>query len=99
MTSSETRVIARFQARPGKEEELKSVLEGLIEPTRAEAGCLLYELWQNRADPTEFTFVEEWVSDEALTAHGETDHIQNGRTRMRELLAAPLDLRLYDLVG
>ncbi len=94
-----TRVVARLRAQAGKQEELKSVLIALVEPTLAEAGCLRYELWRSRDDPTEFTFIEEWVSDEALAAHGQTDHISSGRARMRELLAEPLDLRLYDLVG
>ncbi len=98
MRSSKTRVVARAQAQPGKETELKSVLEGLIEPTRAEAGCLHYELWQNRAEPTQFTFIEEWVSDEALASHGESDHIQKGRELMQDLLVEPLDLRRYDRI-
>lgn len=99
MESKVTRVVARLRALSGKQEELESVLDELVEPTRAETGCLHYELWRNREDPTEFTFIEEWASDEALAAHGQTDHIRNGRARMRKLLAEPLDLRLFDLVG
>jgi len=41
-----------------KEEE--ELFCGLIEPTRKESGCISYELLQNRDDPTDFTFVEEW---------------------------------------
>jgi quinol monooxygenase YgiN len=98
MKSPATRVIARFHAKPGKEEELAVVLEKLIEPTRAETGCRCYELWRNRTDPTEFTFVEEWVSADALAAHGKTEHIQNGRKAMADLVTGPVDLRLYDRV-
>ena len=50
-------------ARPGKEDELRALLRGLIEPTRREPGCVTYELLQNTADPTDFTFVEEWSSE------------------------------------
>lgn len=92
------RVVARFHARPGKEEDLRGVLEALIEPTRAEAGCLHYELWQNRALPADFTFVEEWSSQEALDEHGQSKHILKGRERMKDLLAEPGDIRLYDRV-
>jgi quinol monooxygenase YgiN len=98
MKSGRTRVLASLRAVSGREDDLRTVLEGLIEPTRAEAGCLHYELWQNQSEPAEFTFVEEWVSREALEAHGETEHIRKGRERMRELLAAPMDLRIYDRV-
>lgn len=98
MTAKPVRVVARFHARQGLEEKLAAVLEKLVEPTRAEAGCRLYELWRNREDPAEFTFVEEWDSREALAAHGETAHIQAGRRAMADLLDQAPDLRLYDLV-
>lgn len=92
-----TRVIATFRARPGREAELLEVLDGLVEPTRREDGCRLYELWRNRADPGEFTFVEEWSSDEALAAHGASEHIAAARGRYPELIDGEVDLRLYDL--
>jgi len=98
MKSGRTRVLATLRAVSGREADLRSVLEDLIEPTRGEVGCLHYELWQNQSDPAEFTFVEEWVSQEALAAHGETEHIRRGRERMGELLAEPMDLRLYERV-
>jgi quinol monooxygenase YgiN len=36
-------VVATFQARSGRETELKETLIGLVAPTRKEAGCLNYE--------------------------------------------------------
>lgn len=97
MGAQGTRVIARFTARPGREAELLAVLEGLIEPTRAEDGCRMYELWRSRQDPAELTFVEEWSSDEALAAHAKSAHIGEARARYPELIADEVDLRLYDL--
>ena len=75
------------------------ILTALIEPTRAEPGCRLYELWRNRRDGTELTFVEEWSSDEALAAHAASDHIAEARARYPELIAEEVSLRLYDLAG
>jgi len=63
MRDQAVRVVARVVARPGKEDELRTLLRGLIEPTHAEPGCVTYELLQNTADPTDFTFVEEWSSE------------------------------------
>jgi quinol monooxygenase YgiN len=51
------KVILRLAAQPDKVEELKAILTGLVAPTRKEAGCLSYEIFQNRADPCDFTFV------------------------------------------
>lgn len=60
MANETVRVVARMTARPEKIEELKVLLSGLIDPTRREKGCISYQLLQNRADPTDFTFIEEW---------------------------------------
>ncbi len=90
-------MIAKFRALPGREAELLEVLEELVEPTRREEGCRLYELWRNRADAAEFTFVEEWASDEALAAHAASDHIAVARARYPELIDGEVDLSLHDL--
>ena len=99
MRSTGVRVVATLVAKPGKAAELSSVLQRLIEPTRAEAGCRRYELWQNEADEHEFRFIEEWDSDEALAAHLQTPHITSGRERLPELLAGDLDLCKYRLLA
>jgi hypothetical protein len=43
----EVRVIARAVAQQGKGDELKALLRGLVQPTRAEAGCKYYELFES----------------------------------------------------
>jgi len=97
--SGNLHVVATLHAQAGKEEELQTLLEGLLEPTRAEDGCVRYQLLRNEADPSEFTFVEEWVSAEALASHFETEHIQTTRAKFDGVLAGELDLRRYRLVG
>jgi hypothetical protein len=46
----EVRVIARAVAQQGKGDELKALLRGLVQPTRAEAGCKYYELFESNLD-------------------------------------------------
>ena|SRR5687767_6777034 len=89
------RVVAHLRAKPDKIEETKQALSELIKPTRAEEGCITYELMQNDADPTDFAFVEEWSGNDALDAHLQTEHIQRVVARADELLAAPPDIRRY----
>ena len=99
MPDSGVRVVARVVARPGKIEELRVVLQGLVEPTRREPGCVTYELLQNMADPTDFTFVEEWSSNADLDAHLQSAHLRNARSRLSDLVAAAPDIRRYTVVG
>ncbi len=99
MAQSTVRVVARLIAFPDKVEEAKALLEGLIQPTRAENGCIRYDLLQNQADPTDFTYVEEWESNEALDAHLASDHIQAAIARVPELIAEGPDIRRYTQIG
>ncbi len=99
MSEKTLRVVATLKARPEKTGELRALLTGLIARTRGEGGCLSYELLQNRENPAEFTFVEEWTDDAALDAHFETDHIREALKKLPDLLATELDLRRYSLVG
>src|SRR5688572_17004649 len=93
------RVVAHLIAKPDKIHETQAALTAVIEPTRAEDGCLLYELMQNGADPTDFTFVEEWSTEAALDAHLESAHLQALRSKAADLLAAPPDIRRYKLIA
>ena len=92
------RVVAHLQAHPEKASELRELLEGLVVPTRQEAGCVSYEMLESLEDPAKFTFVEEWTSEEALQAHFETEHIRSALENFPALLAADLDLRTYQVV-
>ncbi len=92
------RVVARIVADPAHVAEVRSLLNELIEPTRNEAGCILYELLQNKSDPTDFTFVEEWESDDALDAHAASAHLRSVSARLAPLIAAPVDIRRYSVV-
>lgn len=98
-TVSTLRVVARFVARPDAIDEIKAILEGLIAPTRQEAGCIRYDLLHNEADSTDFVFDEEWASDAALDRHLETPHIQAALPKLSERVAAPVDIRRYRLVA
>ena len=95
---STLRVVAHLRAKPAKVEETKEALISMIEPTRNETGCVVYELMQNDADPTDFTFVEEWSGNDSLDAHLQTEHIQRVIARAEELFAAPPDVRRYTLL-
>jgi len=95
MTKSTLRVVAHIIAQEKKIEEVRSVLLGLVGPSRDEPDCISYELYQNTERPTEFTFVEEWKSEDALNRHFGTEHIKHAVALFADLLADDLDVRRY----
>ncbi|MEG4014881.1 MULTISPECIES: putative quinol monooxygenase [unclassified Microcoleus] len=99
MSKPTLRVVARLTAFPDKVAELKSLLLSIIEPTRQEQGCIKYELLQNQADPTDFTFVEEWESAALLEQHLASDHLQTAVQKLEGLAVVPPDIRRYELLA
>ena len=92
------RVVAHLRAKADKIEETRAALMSMVEPTRVEDGCIVYEMLQNDVDPTDFTFVEEWTGDAELGAHLQSEHVQAVIAQAEELFAAPPDIRRYTLV-
>jgi len=95
MPAGPLRVVARIKAKSETVGEVRELLLSLIEPTRKEFGCIKYELLQNREDPTDFTFVEEWESDEALKSHAASDHLKAIGPKLQPVVAEGPDVRTY----
>ncbi len=68
-------ILARIIAAPGSEALLRAELEKLVPPTRAEAGCLQYDLHTDNDDPRVFVFYETWESRELWQAHMNAPHL------------------------
>ena len=85
-------VIARLRAKAGQQARLRHELQGLVAPSRAEAGCLLYDLHESRSEPGVFLFYEIWKSIADLDAHFETPHVKAIGKLFPELLDGELDL-------
>ena len=98
MQNDTVRVVARVVAKSDKVEELRALLRSLLEPTRKERGCVMYELLHNRTDPMDFTFVEEWASDAAVDAHLQAAHVQQALLKLPDLAATAPDIRRYAVV-
>ncbi len=91
--------ITHLCARIDRTDELGALLASLLEPTRKEQGCIRFELQQNHESPNDFAIVSEWRDPEAVQRHVLTCHMQQALNRLPGLLAAPIDFRLYRLLG
>lgn len=73
-------------------EKLAELGLSLIEPTRAESGCLNYDFHRDLEDPTVFYFYENWKSQEDLDKHFQTPHLERALPAAAEILAEPMQL-------
>jgi len=63
-----------FVAKDETIEELKSLLADMVKPSQAEAGCLLYEIYQMNEKPNTFVVIESWENEAALDGHKNSAH-------------------------
>ncbi len=82
-------VIAHARAKPGQQEQAREILEELVSPSRAEEGCINYDLHQSTEHPELFVFHENWTSAEALDAHAKSEHIARFRKKLGAVLEEP----------
>ena len=99
MSAKTITVVATFQARPGKEAELKTALIGLVAPTRKENGCINYDLHILPEDPAKFLFHENWTSKAALDAHLANTHIQALLPRVDGLCVAAPEIKIWEKIA
>jgi quinol monooxygenase YgiN len=97
--NSHLTVVAELNAKPGKENDLRDALTGLMEPTRSEEGCVEYLLHESTDQPGRFLFYENWKSREALDQHLGTPHLQALGARSAELLAEPARILTYTRIA
>jgi quinol monooxygenase YgiN len=72
---SQLTIVARILAREEKRELVKSELLKLIDTTRAEEGCINYDLHQDNENPNLFLFYENWASRELWLKHMDNTHL------------------------
>jgi quinol monooxygenase YgiN len=81
------------------EEKVKQELFSLLGPTRAEAGCVSYDLHQSVEDKSFFMFYESWVSKKDLDEHLAMPHMKSHLKRAKELFAGPPEITLWEKIG
>lgn len=70
-------IVAHIKAKTDKIELVKAELEKLIDVTRAEQGCVQYDLHQDNENPARFLFYENWETRELWQSHMANQHLRD----------------------
>ena len=99
LMSNSVHVVVKIVARPDTVEEIRSIVLVLARESRKEAGCVLYDVLHNIAEPESFILYEEWESVAHLDAHNRTPHFHEAVSKSVPLLAKPLEVGRYMTIG
>jgi len=72
-------IVANIKTKIDTIDMVKAELLKLIDITRAEEGCINYDLHQDNESSTQFMFYENWESWEHWQAHRNNKHMQDFR--------------------
>ena len=68
-------IIAKLKAKPGSEDRLYEACRKLVAPTRAEEGCINYDMHRSVEDPGLVMFYENWETKPLWERHMESPHL------------------------
>jgi quinol monooxygenase YgiN len=83
-------VFVRFDARPGKLEQLRDELVLILEPTRAESCCIDIGLYEETNGSGTLIIHSTWASEAAFDAHAQLPHMKRFLNLVGELIANPV---------
>ena len=90
---------AKLTAKDDKTEELKDLLISRLEPSRAETGCLQYDLHTFKEDSSTFIFYESWKDQAAFDSHNVTPHFKHFADNLGELIAVEPEFIYLNKIG
>jgi quinol monooxygenase YgiN len=85
-------VVARVRAKAGQEVRLRQELQRVVVPTRAEAGCLRYDLHESTTEPGWFLLYETWKSEVDLQTHFQTSYLKAFFQMVPDLADGPSEI-------
>lgn len=94
MADHKLTIVAKILAKPEKRELVKNELLKIIKTTRAENGCIDYDLHQDNDNSNLFLFYENWESRELWQQHMNASHLAEYKKATE---GAVEDFSLYEM--
>ncbi|MCL2156774.1 MAG: antibiotic biosynthesis monooxygenase [Methanobrevibacter sp.] len=88
-------VLAKITSKDGMKDKIISKTDSIIKATRAEDGCIEYNLYDPIDSKNNLLFVEKWEGKEFLQAHVQQDHFIKFGEDIGEFLAKDLEISVY----
>jgi quinol monooxygenase YgiN len=92
-------VLVHSRVLPEHLEKFKAATLRNASASRAEAGCVRFDVLQQTDDPTRFTFIEMFKSEADAAAHRKTPHFQAWLAEAAPLMAEERTRVLYQALS
>jgi quinol monooxygenase YgiN len=83
-------VFVRFDAKPGQLDALRNELLSILEPTRAEPGCIVIRLYEEKKASGTFFIHSTWQDEAAFDVHAQFPHMKRFLGLIGDLVTNPV---------
>ena len=94
-----TTIFATVTANPEFTSEVEAALKAIVPLTRAETGCIRYELFRADNDLSTFHLLETYQDDAVLSSHHQSPHFAALVVRLENKLAADIEIKRFVVIG
>lgn len=92
--------LVRFEPPPAKAGEFREELLRVVEPSRAEGGCLDMRVFESLREPLRFEIHSEWVDEAAFERHARMPHTVQFLQAAEDLLGRAVEgIRSRQIAG
>lgn len=88
-------IIAKSIVKEGMKDKFLEKATELIKSSRAEKGCISYNLYEDINDSKIMTFIEEWIDENAIQIHNNSEHFTRIVPELAKLREGKPELNLY----
>ena len=90
-------VAAKIVGKPERRADILRLVATVVQPSRAEAGCIAYNFYEKQPPASEFLFFEEWADQAALDLHFKTPYFLEFARQLPEFIQGPPKIRTYEV--
>ncbi|NOR74049.1 MAG: antibiotic biosynthesis monooxygenase [Draconibacterium sp.] len=85
-------IIAKFSINNGEESKFLTLINGLIELSLTEEGCIEYALQKHTEKTSTYCLIEKWEDSEAVDFHNNTPHFTNTVPKLIKIAKVEIDV-------
>jgi quinol monooxygenase YgiN len=89
-------LVVRFEVEHGHGQKVESAFAEAVLSTRAEPGCLAFQVNREAGSPRRFVVYERWRSLADLEAHLRTDYVSRLRAAIDDVIVGEPEFRIME---
>ncbi|HEY6364728.1 MAG TPA: putative quinol monooxygenase [Candidatus Binatia bacterium] len=90
-------IAGTFTAKPERKMDVIKLAMSMFDPSRAEAGCISYNFYEDQGNKDAFLFFEEWKDQQAIDQHFATPHFARFMDQFPDMIVGKPTIKIFEI--